>query len=276
MIAALEVQRLRCQAGQTLLLSGIDFTLAPGEFLAVIGRNGAGKSTLLSHLTGERTGPEGEVRVFGEPLPKYPREELARRRAVVPQSTSLPFAYETLEVVMLGRIPHQRRHGPESPEDVRIASDCLARVGLAGYEGRDYLTLSGGEQQRVHLARALAQLHGAPGPKLLLLDEPTSSLDVAHQHRVLQLVKELTEEGVAALLILHDLNLVSQYADKVLVLAERRVLAFGTPHEVMTTEVLSRTFGYPMTALPHPWLGRPLIVSGAPGTESSRAQAPGA
>ena len=93
---------------------------------------------------------------------------------------------------------------------------------------------------------------------------------------MLQLVKELTGEGVAALLILHDLNLVSQYADKVLVLAERRVLAFGTPHEVMTTEVLSRAFGYPMTALPHPWLGRPLIVSGTPGIEAARALAPGA
>ena len=194
MTAALEVQHLRCQAGQTLLLSGIHFTLAPGEFLAVIGRNGAGKSTLLDHLTGERTAPEGEVRVLGEPLHRHPRGELARRRAVVPQSTSLPFAYETLEVVMLGRIPHQR-HGPESPEDVRIVSACLARVGLAGYEGRDYLTLSGGEQQRVHLARALAQLHGPPGPRLLFLDEPTSSLDVAHQHRVLECMKALTAEG---------------------------------------------------------------------------------
>jgi iron complex transport system ATP-binding protein len=270
MTAALEVRQLQCQVGPTPLLSDIDLTLGPGEFLAVIGRNGAGKSTLLHHLTGELTSERGEVRVFGAPLASHPREELARRRAVVPQSTSLPFAYEALEVVMLGRIPHQR-HRPESREDVRIARDCLARVGLGGCEGRDYLTLSGGEQQRVHLARALAQLHGTQGQRLLLLDEPTSSLDVAHQHRTLQLVKELTGEGVAALLILHDLNLVSQYADKVLVLAERRVLAFGTPHEVMTTEVLTRAFGYPMTALPHPWLERPLIVSGEHRTGAPRA-----
>ncbi|WNG29941.1 heme ABC transporter ATP-binding protein [Cystobacter fuscus] len=273
MTAALEVHQLHCQIGTTPLLTGIDLALEPGEFLAVIGRNGAGKSTLLNHLTGEMVGQQGEVRVFGAPLVSQPREELARRRAVVPQSTTLPFASEVLEVVMLGRIPHLR-HRPESREDVRIARDCLARVGLGGYEGRDYLTLSGGEQQRVHLARALAQLHGSPGQRLILLDEPTSALDVAHQHRTLQLVKELTREGVAALLILHDLNLVSQYADKVLVLAERRVLAFGTPHEVMTTEVLTRAFGYPMTALPHPWLECPLIISGEQRAQASRAHMP--
>ncbi len=257
----LDVRDLSCRVGGRALLSGLRFTLEPGQFMAVVGRNGAGKSTLLKHLTGEVPAHEGDVRLFGEPLAPHRGEALACRRAVVPQSTHLPFSYETLEVVLMGRIPHQRRRA-ESPEDVRVARACLERVGLGGHEARDYLTLSGGEQQRVHIARALAQLHGTPGDRLLLMDEPTSSLDVAHQHKTLELVRELTREGAAALLILHDLNLVAQYADRVLLLAEQQALAFGPPSEVMTTERLGRAFGYPMTALPHPWLPCPLIVSG--------------
>lgn len=263
MTAAVEVRDLHCRIGEKNLLSGIDLRLEPGELLVVLGRNGAGKSTLLKHLTGELKVQQGEVRVFGAHLGESPRQELARRRAVLPQSTQLQFAYEALEVVMLGRIPHQQR-GYESPEDVEISRHYLGRVGLEGYEGRNYLTLSGGEQQRVHFARVLAQIHGTAGSRLILLDEPTSSLDVAHQHKTLQIVKELTQEGVAAFLILHDLNLVAQYADKVLVLADQQDIALGTPREVLTSETLSRAFHYPMSAIAHPWLDCPLIVSGTP------------
>lgn len=261
MTAALEVRDLHYRIGELQLLSGIHLTVEPGEFMVVIGRNGAGKSTLFKHLTGELPCQRGELRVFGAPLGSSSKAELAQRRAVLPQTTNLQFAYEALEVVMLGRLPHQQRR-PESREDVRIARACMERVGLKGYEGRNYLTLSGGEQQRVHLARALAQIHEDVGSRLMLLDEPTSSLDVAHQHKALRLVKELTGEGVAALLILHDLNLVAQYADKVLVLADRQAIACGPPHAVMTRDILSRAFGYPMTTLPHPWLDCPIIVSG--------------
>ncbi|MDC0707461.1 heme ABC transporter ATP-binding protein [Stigmatella sp. ncwal1] len=267
MSAAVEVRNLHCRIGQVNLLADINLRLEPGELLVVLGRNGAGKSTLLKHLTGELKVQQGEIRIFGAHLGESPREELARRRAVLPQTTHLQFGYEALEVVMLGRIPHQPR-GHESPEDVEIARHCLQRVGLEGYEGRNYLTLSGGEQQRVHFARVLAQLHGTSGSRLILLDEPTSSLDVAHQHKTLQIVKELTQEGVAAFLILHDLNLVAQYADKVLVLAERQAIALGTPRSVLTAETLSRAFNYPMSTIAHPWLDCPLIISGNPPTHS--------
>ena len=261
MTVALEVRNLHCRIGETQLLSDIHLTLEAGELTVVIGRNGAGKSTLFKHLTGELPCQRGEIRVFGAPMSNGSKAELARRRAVLPQTTNLQFGYEALEVVMLGRIPHQQDR-PESREDVRIARACLERVGLKGYERRNYLTLSGGEQQRVHLARALAQIHESSGTRLLLLDEPTSSLDVAHQHKALQIVKELAQEGVAALLVLHDLNLVAQYADQVLILAERQALACGPPHEVMTAGILSRAFGYPMMTVPHPWLDCPIIVSG--------------
>jgi iron complex transport system ATP-binding protein len=270
MTALLEVHGLDCLVGRIPLLTGVHFTLAPGEVLALIGRDGAGKSTLFKHLTGELPVRAGEVRLLGTPLARHGAEALALRRAVVPQSTHLPFSYEVLEVVLMGRIPHLRRQRGESDENARIARECLQRVGLGGSETRDYQTLSGGEQQRVHIARALAQLHGTPGPRLLLMDEPTSSLDVAHQHQTLRLVKALSGEGVAALLILQDLNLVAQYADRVLALAERRTLAFGTPAEVLTPELLERTFGHPMTTRPHPWLPCPLIVPGARPPDADR------
>jgi len=242
------------------LLAQIRMDLAPGELLVVVGRNGAGKSTLLKHLTRDLPVTSGEIQLYGQPLESHKPKDLARKRAVLPQHTQLDFAYAVQEVVMLGRIPHQRRHA-ETADDRLIVSACLARVGLAGYEERNYLTLSGGEQQRVHLARALAQLEGTEGDRLLLLDEPTSSLDLAHQHQILTLARELASQGVGILAILHDLNLAAQYADRILVLAGGKVLAYGTPFEVLTAEVIDAAFGHPVVVLPHPQANCPLIVS---------------
>lgn len=154
-----EVADLSHTVAGRALLAGVSLHLSRGELLAVLGRNGAGKTTLLRHLSGE-LGSQG-VRLFGRPPHAQAPAPLARRRAVLPQSTPLSFAHEVLDVVLLGRIPHGRT---ESAADREVAATCLARVGLGGYETRDILTLSGGEQQRVHLARTLAQLHGSsPG-----------------------------------------------------------------------------------------------------------------
>ncbi len=245
-------------AGKTLL-EQIELDLAQGELLVVVGCNGAGKSTLLKNITGELSG-RGDVQVFGESLDAHRPRELARRRAVLAQHTHLSFGYEVEEVVLLGRIPHQRRQ-VESDEDREIARESLRRVGLESYASRNYLTLSGGEQQRVHLARVLAQLAGTKGDRLLLLDEPTSSLDLAYQHQVLRLSRELCAEGVGVLAVLHDLNLASQYADKVAVLAGGRILAYGTPFSVLTPETVRTAFGHEVMVVNHPCLNCPLIVS---------------
>lgn len=245
-------------AGRTLL-EQIELDLTQGELLVVVGRNGAGKSTLLKNITGELSG-RGSIQVFGESLNSHRPRELARRRAVLPQHTHLSFGYEVEEVVLLGRIPHQRRQ-VETDEDRVIAHECLRRVGLASYANRNYLTLSGGEQQRVHLARVLAQLSGTDGDRLLLLDEPTSSLDLAYQHQVLRLSRELCSEGVGVLAVLHDLNLASQYADKVAVLEGGRILAYGTPFSVLTPDTVRTAFGHEVMVVQHPCLNCPLIVS---------------
>lgn len=264
----LEIRALSCQIGSKKLLSNVDLQLGAGEFLVVIGRNGAGKSTLLKHAVGEMKSPQGEIEIFGQALHAHPARELARKRAVLAQSTPLSFDYQVLEVVLLGRIPHQQRQS-ETWDDYEIARNCLARVGLQGYEERNYLTLSGGEQQRVHLARVLAQIESAPHEtrpthRLLFLDEPISSLDIAHQHEVLDLAKQLTREGVGVFAILHDLNLAAQYADRIAVLADGQVLADGPPPAVMTQDLLFRAFHHCVLVTQHPCLDCPLIISGNP------------
>ena len=238
------------------LLHKLKFHLQSGEMLTVLGRNGAGKSTLLKHLTGELG--KGGVELFGQSLRDIKPTEAAKRRAVLPQQTPLSFAYEVLDVVLLGRIPHGQR---ETAEDRAIAAACLERVGLAGYETRNVLTLSGGEQQRVLLARTLAQLHGVTGERVLLLDEPTASLDLAHQHATLRLARELCKEGVGVLAVLHDLNLAAQYADRVLMLSEGHIIACDHPAAALTCDTIHAAYGHEVLVTKHPCLNCPLIVS---------------
>lgn len=259
-----QVKDLHFEIEGRKLLNDIQFSLDSGELLVVIGRNGAGKSTLLKHLTGEQKNTEAQLDLFGQPLLSHKVKELARIRAVLPQSTQLNFDYKVLEVVMLGRIPHQKMQ-KETAEDFKISCDCLEQVGLKGYEDRDYLTLSGGEQQRVHLARVLAQLTQAEEHKeqhrLLFLDEPTSSLDIAHQHQVLDIVRGLTKKQMGVLAILHDLNLAAQYADRILVLSEGKILAMGKPFEVLTSEILREAFHHEVLVTKHPHYDFPLVIS---------------
>lgn len=255
----LKVSELDVSVAGRALLREVSLNLRSGELVVIVGRNGAGKSTLLRHISGELRSL-GDIEVFGQRLAGQNLQELARRRAVLAQLTNLHFGYEVEEVVLLGRIPHQTRQ-VETTDDVRLARQSLARVGLEHMVQRNYLTLSGGEQQRVHLARVLAQLAGVSGDRLLLLDEPTSSLDIAYQHEVLRLARELGREGVGVLAVLHDLNLAAQYADRVLVLADGRVTAFGPPREVLSSEVVAEAFGHEVLVIDHPTLGVPLIIS---------------
>lgn len=253
------VRGLDVTVGGRELLNQVEFDLRAGELLVIVGCNGAGKSTLLGHISGELAS-KGDITIFGTDMQRQKLSELAKRRAVLPQHTRLSFGYEVEEVVLLGRIPHQSGH-VETDEDRQIARDALQRVGLAHLAARNYLTLSGGEQQRVHLARVLAQLGGVSGDRLLLLDEPTSSLDLAYQHSVLRLARDLGSGGVGVLAVLHDLNLASQYATRMLVLAAGKVLAYGSPREVLTRETVNQAFNHDVFVVDHPTLGFPLVVS---------------
>lgn len=244
--------------GSKPILENISLTIAPGELVAIIGPNGAGKSTLLRLLTGDRQPSNGSVTLMERPLASWSRQELAKRRAVLMQQSRLTFGFTALEVVLMGRIPHNTG----ASGDYAIAAEALDYVGLSDFAERFYPTLSGGEQQRVQLARILAQIWQPPttGERYLLLDEPTASLDLAYQQQTLQIARQFAQSGTAVLAILHDLNLAAHYADRILMLKAGKSVACGTPSEVLTSQIIEELFDIPVLVLPHPQTGQPLVT----------------
>lgn len=207
-----------------LLLDHVSLTARPGEVLAIVGPNGAGKSTLLHVLAGLITPDSGQVRLDGAPLSGLSPEALARRRALMLQSVHIAFPFRVHEIVALGRAPHG---GGEGARDGWIIDQVLARFDIGHLAERDVTTLSGGERQRAHLARALAQVWDAPADaasRFLLLDEPTASLDPAHQLTALEAARRFAGEGGGVIAVLHDLRLARAYADRVALLRGGRIV----------------------------------------------------
>ncbi|MDH4580448.1 heme ABC transporter ATP-binding protein [Pseudomonas sp. BN415] len=254
MLCAEQLDVLR---GSKHVLAGVDLALQPGEVLGVLGPNGAGKSTLLGALCGEVPAASGAVSLDGRALGDWNGPQRARRLAVLPQSSTLNFAFRVEEVVAMGRMPHDT--GRE--QDAEVVAQALHAADASHLAGRSYLALSGGERQRVHLARVLAQLWPGGSGQILLLDEPTSMLDPLHQHTTLQAVRAFAERGVAVLVILHDLNLAARYCDRLLLLADGRPYVMGTPDQVLQAEPLKAVFGLEVLVQCHPERGHPLIVA---------------
>jgi iron complex transport system ATP-binding protein len=245
------------------LLRNVAAAVAPGEFVAIIGPNGAGKSTLLRALSGELRATEGRVSLDGVPIERVPRIELARRRAVLPQAVRLAFPMLAEEVVALGRTPH---FGTDLMRDDKVA--VAAAIGWAGVGhlcSRVYDTLSGGEQQRVNLARVFAQIsiRTPDGPRYLLLDEPTAPLDVAQQHHVLRLIRALADNGVGVCAVLHDLNQAALWADRIIAIRDGEGAATGTPEDVITEQTLEAVYAMPFEVL-FSRQGQPLAQVRAP------------
>ncbi len=224
-------------------LATVSTAFRPGRFTAILGPNGAGKSTMLSMLVGERKPQAGEVLMDGVALAKCPAEQLATRRAVMPQDCSVAFDFTALEVVELGRYPH--RNQPSQSEG-SIVQQAMQLTGVAHLAHRSVNTLSGGERARTHLARSLAQVWEAPSngaARWLLLDEPTAALDIAHQHHSMALLKSLAEEqGVGVIAVVHDVNLAVRYAHDVLILGNGESES-GSVQEVLTPECIHRIWG---------------------------------
>jgi iron complex transport system ATP-binding protein len=244
------------------LLSGVDVAVVPGRITVLIGPNGAGKTTLLRVLSGEIAPSRGAACLDGEPLGAFSAAELARRRAVVPQASTVAFPFTVREVVMLGvtvpgfALPDAAVHG-------RVDA-ALDAVGLVPFAGRFYSTLSGGERQRVHVARALCQLAAGPRrqseSRCFLLDEPTASLDLAHQGLVLDAMRRQAEQGLVVLAIVHDLNLAAAIADHLVLLAAGQVARSGAPEDVLRDDVLSASYGCRVAANRVPQNGRPFVL----------------
>ncbi|GHB26393.1 hemin import ATP-binding protein HmuV [Pseudovibrio japonicus] len=250
----LEAINLSVRVGTKTLLQNVFFRSCPGEVTVIIGPNGAGKSTLLKCLTGDQQPSAGVVMLDGTPLPSLPPIELATRRAVLPQSSQLSFPFSVEEVVMLGLISGS--HGLNAYELRPRVLEALERVGLGSYIHRDYQELSGGEKQRVHLARVLCQVW-EPRQKgranYLFLDEPTASLDLKHQIDVLEMGRHYANAGGGVVAVLHDIDLACVYADKIFVLDHGNLLAHGTPQDIITTELLCSVYHLDERTLKNKW-----------------------
>ena len=244
----LTVQSISVQYEERQALRDVSFQIQPGEILGVIGPNGAGKTSLVRAISGVLPLAAGQISMDGRDLGRLSEMERARQLAVVPQARNLPGAFTVWEMVLLGRTPHLGWLGSLSPQDEEITRQAMRRTDTLALAERRLGELSGGEQQRVLMARALAQT--AP---ILLMDEPTTHLDLQYQVALMDLARSLAEqEKLAILVCLHDLNLVARYARRVALLVEGRLQAIGTPEEVLTAERLSQVYHVPLQAIPLP------------------------
>jgi iron complex transport system ATP-binding protein len=255
----LRIDQAAVQIGERLILDGVDCTVPTGQVGGLLGPNGSGKSTLLRLVAGVVPAaatrlPGTLVRLDGTDLGGVRRRDRARRVALVEQEPPADVPVSVRDAVLLGRIPHRSRWAGETARDRQVVTRALAAVELTGMADRSLDTLSGGERQRVHLARALAQ-----EPDLLLLDEPTNHLDIHAQLAALGLVRRLADDGLTALVALHDLNLAAAYCDHVVVLQGGRVVAAGPVDEVLVPEVIDPVYRVSTTVLRHPVTGRPVL-----------------
>lgn len=262
----ISAKNLSYQAGGKRILHDVSFDAHQGELLVILGNNGAGKSTLLKAVCGElRTG--GEVLYEGRPIRDTGLNEMARRRAVLRQHTPVNLPFLVREIVMMGRYPHFKNR--ESLNDHHLVDMALEQVGMSHLASENYLNLSGGEQQRVQLARVLAQVaeKEAGEAQYLFLDEPVSSLDIAQQHNTLRIARGFARKGNSVIAVLHDLNLAAMYADRVLMLKQGGIAAMGTASEVLTPSHISATFGFPAYVQEHPHADCLLVCFGSPENE---------
>lgn len=235
---AVKVRDLDLHYGREHILRKISLTVEQGEFVVIIGPNGTGKTSLLKALAG-LVKATGAIEILGRPLPGYSRRQLAGFVAVVPQQVPIEFPFTVAETVLMGRSPHLGILEIEGREDHLIACRSMEFTGVGHLSGRRLDELSGGERQRVIIARAICQ-----EPQLILLDEPTASLDPAHQVRVMDLMERLRrEQGVTVVMVSHDLNLAAMYGDRLLLMGNGSIIASGPPAEVLTTGQLERTYG---------------------------------
>ena len=253
--ALLEVRDLAFGYNGAFRLEDVSFALARGEILGVIGPNSAGKTTLIRLLSRVLTPQRGEILLEGEPIARLSRSALARRVAVVPQELQLAFSFTVQELVLMGRHPHARGLFFEGPRDLTVARDAMAAAGVLELAEQPVETLSGGERQRAVIARALAQ-----EPRLLLLDEPTSHLDLRHQGEIVGLLRRLNRRGgTTILLVSHDLNLAAELADRLLLLAGGRLVCLGDPAEVLEEARIEAVYGCRVHVEKSPWSGRPVV-----------------
>ena len=262
---AISAQNLTYEVEGKTLLDGVDLQAERGQLVGLIGPNGAGKTTLLRTISGILRYRQGSIHLEGSDLMALSPKDAAATLALVPQIAPYTYGFTSMELVLMGRYPHLGRFQIEGREDDRIAREAMRLTEIEQFADRTLDTLSGGERQRVFVARALAQQ-----PRILLMDEPTANLDVLHQLKVLDLVRQLVDDGLTAVAAIHDLNMAARYCDKLVLLSGGRVLAEGPPNEVLAPETIESAFGVKSAVYQDPITGSLAISLIGPADEHSQ------
>ena len=250
--------------GKTPVLQGLDADVRSGEFIGIIGRNGAGKSTLLTTVRGFLPRLGGDILYGGRVLSGYTEQELARQVAYLDQHMEVGFSYTGLEVVLAGRYPYLKWWEGESDRDRKIALDCMRYTGTDDLADRPLNQISGGQKQRILLAKVLAQR-----TPILFLDEPTTGLDMVYNEEIFRFARELSQLGKTVLMVVHELNMAARYCSRIWLLGEHRMLADGTPDEVLTEPLLGRAYEADVAIVRNPVNGS-LEISTRPGQDGER------
>jgi len=239
MKSAVDIANLSFAYRNNLVLNNLSFSVSDGEFFIIIGPNGSGKTTLIKIIAGILKTKIDELKVFNQPLKEYSGKDLAKTIAIVPQMVVPDFPFTVTELVLMGRSPHLNVLGMEREKDLEIAQNAMAFTQVEHLAHRKADQLSGGECQRVFIARAICQ-----EPKIILLDEPTASLDLAHQVKIMDLMEKLKNElGMTIIMVSHDVNLAAMYSDRLLLLKNGEIAGLGKPDKILTLQILKETYG---------------------------------
>lgn len=252
----IEIENVSFSYIEDLVVKDVSGSVSDGEFVGIIGPNGAGKSTLLKLMDGILQPKQGSIRLQQKPLSEYNRKELAKSIGFVPQNFTTAFSYSVYHIVLMGRYPHLSAFSSEGLEDHRIVEECMKSTDVWKFRQRQFGELSGGEKQRVVLASALAQ-----EPRILLLDEPTSSLDIKYQRQFYGILQELRRRrGMTIVVVTHDINLAARYCERLILLKRGEVVEDGAPHKVITKEMMESVYEVEVEILSHPVDGKPLLT----------------
>ena len=256
----LRTENISFSVGKKQILKNVSASFLPGEFNMILGPNGSGKSTFLKIFSGEINKFQGIVLYDDKKIKELRKEELAKKRAVMSQQADLGFPLLVEEVVLMGRYPHFTFN--PNKKDITICNEVIERMNLVEFKERNYLTLSGGEKQRVQYARVLAQVWEKPtdGYRYLFLDEPLNSLDISYQHEFLQSAVELMKEHTVLIAVMHDINLAAHYADNLFFLKEGEMVVHGRPKDILTENIIEQVFNIKTTVIENPVTGKPLVI----------------
>ncbi len=258
----LQVDKLHFSYGEREVLRGIDFTINKNMVLGIIGANGSGKTTLLKNISGYLKPAAGDVFILGKNIKDFTIKEKAKYIGYVPQDIVYDFEFSCYDVVMMGRIPYLKRFQSERKEDRDIVRECMEITNTWQFKDKSIKELSGGERQRVYIARALAQK-----ARILLMDEPVSQLDIKYQVEILSLVKDLSLKGILVIIVLHDINLASQFCDEIFIMKEGKIIASGSPGNVLTLNNIKSAFSIDVEVFENPITHTPYVIPSLNGKE---------